>query len=181
MKITMSKQEQKQIYSLYEQKPILYNAGLALSLKSSEAAIILGQLIYWQGLGKDKDWTYKTIEEMKNETGLSRYKQDTAIKKLKALGLIEMELRGIPAKRHFHIDMKKIENSLSSLLDTNKLDGKKSPITNVDSPTSITKNNQRISSKNTQTNKNYKSFLKKKELLKRSVTPSYMKERESNE
>lgn len=175
------KQDQKQIYDLYGQKPISYNAGLALSLKSPEAAIILGQLLYWQGLGKNKVWTYKTIEEMKNETGLSRYKQDTAIKKLKLLGLIKIKLCGIPAKRHFHIDVEKVENLLNSLLDNNKLDGKSPPITDANSPTSITKSNQRISTKITQTNKNYKKFLKKKELLKRGLTPSYMKERKSNE
>ena len=44
-----------------------------------------------------------TIKEIEDEISLSRKQQDLVIKKLKDVGLIEIKVLGLPAKRHFKI------------------------------------------------------------------------------
>lgn len=70
----------------------------------------MAQLLYWWQKGSDKDWIYKTIKDIEEETALSRSEQDSAIKRLKQLGLIEVKLKKVPARRHFHLSLLKISN-----------------------------------------------------------------------
>lgn len=71
-----------------------------------EAVIILSKLLDWEGKQFDKRnfYIYKTINELKKETGLNRYKQTKGINLLKQYKLIEVVKKGIPAKRHFLLD-----------------------------------------------------------------------------
>lgn len=70
---------------------------------SFEATIILSKLLEWEGKQSDTRTFYihKTIKEMREETGLSRYKQEKGIKILKFCTLIEVVNKGMPRKRHF--------------------------------------------------------------------------------
>jgi hypothetical protein len=149
---------------MFQQKPIAYSAGLAHSLGSVESSILLGQLLYWNGLGRDKVWSFKTIAEMKLETGLSRSQQERVIGQLKSLGLIEVVRKSIPAKRHFKLNVQKIENYLaSSLQETSKLESDELSATDAQNLKATTKSNQR------NTSKGYQDFLRKREELKRRL------------
>lgn len=53
-------------------------------------------------------WIYSTIENMQKRTCLTKHEQDTAIKKLVKLGLIEVKVFGVPARRYFRVDGDKI-------------------------------------------------------------------------
>ena len=90
-------------------KPVAYNPELAKMLGGVKCGVFISQLLYWWEKGANPEWVYKTIDEMYQETGLSRREQDTALRKLVKLGIIEVKLKGIPAKRHFKIFNKLVE------------------------------------------------------------------------
>lgn len=69
-------------------KPIAYFPKLAKYLKDINAAIFLGQFVYWHDKAHDSLGVYKTSEEIEEETGLSYKEQLRARKILKGLGLI---------------------------------------------------------------------------------------------
>lgn len=107
---------QRRISKFFPKQPIAYQPGLSLVFNSVNAGILLSQLLYWHGKGRDRDgWTYKTIDEMKAETGLTRYQQETAIRTCVEAGILDYKLAGIPAKRHFKINLNELENQLPSL------------------------------------------------------------------
>ena len=111
---------QQQVRALFTNRPILYMPGLALIFGINEA-ILLSQLLYWRGKGRRPDNSfYKTHDELYRETGLSRDKQDRAIKKLKSYGFLVTKNKGIPQKRHFYIDMDMLVVTITNLLETNK-------------------------------------------------------------
>jgi hypothetical protein len=87
---------------------------LARFLGSVKAAILLCQLLYWHGKGEDDpEWFFKTIEELYEETGLTRYEQDSAIRKCKKRGFIEVRKKGIPSKRYFRVNLERLASELS--------------------------------------------------------------------
>ena len=142
----MSKKEtQKLIMNILGTKPIAFNADLAHALGSVDAGLLLSQLLYWDGKGWDPDWIYKTMKMIKKETGLSRREQDRAIKICKKYNLIEVKLKGIPAKRSFKIRTENIVellgNYFSSLSETDKQVCPKAPNSDVYNEQSNTKNN----------------------------------------
>lgn len=80
-----------------------------IKLVGLDATVLLGALAsqynYWRKCGKltDDGYFYSTQENLENDTSLSRYKQDTALKKLKDLGIIDIKVKGIPPTKHFKI------------------------------------------------------------------------------
>lgn len=99
-------------------RPIAYQPAFAQlragKVKSGPAAaVLLSQLVYWHNRMAG-EWLYKTREDIKKETGLSRDEQETARKRLVALGVLQEELRGVPATVHFKINTERLEALLLS-------------------------------------------------------------------
>lgn len=146
----MSQQDQKQIAKYFPNRPILYLAGLSIVLDSVNAGLMMSQLIFWSGKGGKKDgWIYKTMAEFKQETGLSRTQQETAIRICKEHGFIDYKLAGIPAKRHFKVNLKKIENMLPSLKESAKIHYPNPPLQYAGNLQTITENTQETTTKTT--------------------------------
>jgi hypothetical protein len=123
------------------------------------ASLLLSQLIFWNGKGMLKDgWTFKTIDEMEAETGLTRTMQDNAISKLNAYDFFEQKLAGIPAKRHFRIDLDILKKQLPSLKETYKLHYPNPPILSAAKQHSITEITQETTSQNTAVKVNEHNF-----------------------
>ncbi|WP_335978640.1 conserved phage C-terminal domain-containing protein [Fusobacterium polymorphum] len=61
------------------------------------------------GLSDEKGWFYKTAPSLEEETGLSKHKQSNIIDELIRLEILEQENKGMPMKRFFRINFKKIE------------------------------------------------------------------------
>lgn len=97
--------------SFFSERVIAYYPQLKKITGSIESALLLQQLLYWWDK-KGSETLYKTIDELEQETGLSRWEQATAIKTLKRKGFVSVELKGVPPKRHFVVDVEKIESSL---------------------------------------------------------------------
>ncbi len=107
---------QKIIAEILGTRPIAFNADLARALGSVKAGLLLSQLLYWHKKGKNHEWFYKTIEELEEETALSRAEQDAAIKICKKFKVLETKLKQIPAKRHFKLNIEKIIQLIESRL-----------------------------------------------------------------
>lgn len=61
------------------------------------------------GLADENGWFYKTAPSLEEETGLSKHKQSNIIDELIRLEILEQENKGMPMKRFFRINFKKIE------------------------------------------------------------------------
>lgn len=92
---------------------ISVNKHLAKTIGLVEACLF-GELIskykYYKTQGQliDDKWFYITIESIEENIGLTRDRQDPAIKKLVKIGLIEKKVMGLPGKRHFAINVQKL-------------------------------------------------------------------------
>ena len=53
------------------------------------------------------------MREMEEETMLSKFEQEVAIKKCKKMGILETKREGIPPKRHFKIKLDRLVRLLS--------------------------------------------------------------------
>lgn len=102
-------------------RPIAYNPAFA-KLKAGKvkagpvAAVFLSQLVYWHNR-MDGGWMYKTQADISSETALTRDEQETARKRLVALGVLEEDRRGVPATMHYRINTERLE---ALLLETAK-------------------------------------------------------------
>ena len=74
-----------------------------------EAAVMLSELyseyLYWEASNglTEAGYFYSTMENVKNNTGLTRARQDSAIKVLEEAGIIKKYVHGMPAKRYFKL------------------------------------------------------------------------------
>ena len=83
-----------------------------------------------QMMSTDDGWFYQTSDTLEELTTLSRYKQDNAIEQLEDAGILEKDVRGIPAKRYFKLDYKALANKIVN-----------------NSQTSVQKNDKQVSKK----------------------------------
>jgi hypothetical protein len=95
-------------------RPIAFRRALVDLTGSVNAALMLSQAIYWQERAYQKDgWWYKSIDEWQEETGLSRYEQQTARKKCRKYLL--SRLRDIPARLFWKVDRQALKGDLCAL------------------------------------------------------------------
>lgn len=86
-----------------------------------EAGFLLTTLIEASdGLANEDGWFYKTSPSLEEETGLSNHKQSKIIEELTKLGILEQENKGMPMKRYFRINFKKIEELVFKIQDLKK-------------------------------------------------------------
>lgn len=95
-------------------RPIAYHRCF-VPLVGATGAIFLSQTLYWSNRTSDTGgWFYKTQAEWEDETGLTRFEQETIRKKLRECGILEEKLSGLPAKLYFRLS----EERLSSMLES---------------------------------------------------------------
>jgi len=94
---------------------------VAIALGSVNAALMLCYLVHWEGKGWKRDgWIYKTMEEMRTGTGLTKNQQESARKILKQCGFIQVERKGTHGKLHYRVIIENIELHLARLLKSSK-------------------------------------------------------------
>ena len=87
---------------------VIYNRNLARNIGVNEAILYSELLSRWnyfkeRGQLTEDGFFFNTVKDLEDGTALSDYQQRRALNSLKEKGLIEMEVRGIPAKRYFRI------------------------------------------------------------------------------
>lgn len=121
----MSRSDQEKLAELAGNS-IRYVPAYALMIGSVKSGLMLSQLVYWHGMGKRYDgYFYKSVKEFEVETGMTRHEQDSAVRQLKSLGLIDVRLAGIPATRTFWVNIPTVQKMLTAWLRTSKLDSEK--------------------------------------------------------
>ena len=69
-------------------------------------------------MGVENGWFYQTADTVEEITTLSRHKQDQCIKQLEEVGVLEKDVRGMPAKRYFRFNYTRLANLISNFLQT---------------------------------------------------------------
>lgn len=104
----------KAIINLLMDRPVAYRPDLARILGGVKCAVFVCQMLYWTGKEARSDgFIWKTRVELEKETGLTRYEQEGARKKLLQLGVIEEKRAGIPAKMHYRVNLGVLESLIS--------------------------------------------------------------------
>lgn len=77
-------------------RPIAFQRSFVNFCNSITTALFLSQLVYWAHRTNDPEgWFWKTQEEWKEETGLSRYEQESARAKLRKLKILEEKKKAV--------------------------------------------------------------------------------------
>src|SRR5262249_40224493 len=105
------------VFALLGRGCVAFYPRLADLSASVTAALLLGQCLYWTRtvLRQHPDrngWVWKTSAAWGRETGLTRREQDSARRRLRALGLLAEQRRGMPAKRWFRLDLEALGRHL---------------------------------------------------------------------
>jgi hypothetical protein len=100
---------------LVGRRVVAYHPSFAAIGGGVTAGLLLAQLFYWHDRGSDPDgWIYKTQAEWEEETGLSRWEQETARRRLRERGLVEEKLAGLPARLYYRLDVERLIALLSA-------------------------------------------------------------------
>ena len=107
--------EDQQLLAQFD-KPIAFHRIFVTITGSVTAALMLSQLVYWTPrTDEDADgWIYKTRNDWFEEIGLSRDEQETARKVLRKKGLIDEQLKGVPAKLYYRVNLDALRKALFS-------------------------------------------------------------------
>ena len=86
-------------------------------------ALMLTALAEGEELTSNGDeWFYQTRDTIAKFTGLKKTKQDNALKVLIDLGIVDKKVVGIPAKRYFRLNEKKLLEVLKEIESKKLLD-----------------------------------------------------------
>ena len=101
---------------------VVYYPRVAEVCGNIKSAILLSQALSWtsgylrQNPGRE-GWFWKTREEWFLETGLSRWEQESARKRLRKLGVLEEKRMGAPPKLFFRVNLDQLGRLLSTRFD----------------------------------------------------------------
>jgi hypothetical protein len=106
---TLPHQQQAQshrqkVKDLLPNRTVGYSPDLARAVGGATIGLFLSQLLFLSDKGANPEgWVYKSEAEMSRETGLTKREQQTARRKLLALGVIAIERRGFRFSYHFKV------------------------------------------------------------------------------
>lgn len=106
---------------------IVVNKSLAREIGLIES-VVLGELAseydHWKATGDlDDGYFYSTVDNLSENTTLSKYQQRSALDNLKAKGIIDVTVKGLPAKRYIKINEEQVEKLLKNKLSKNSPTG----------------------------------------------------------
>src|SRR5918999_1842545 len=94
----------QKVKDLLPNQTVAYSPYLARAVGGATTGLFLSQLLFLSDKGANPEgWIYKSEAEMGRETGLTKREQQTARRKLLALGVIQIVRRGFKFTYHFKI------------------------------------------------------------------------------
>jgi len=112
-------------------RPIAYHRVYAV-FAGVTGAVFLSQAIHWTPRTRDEEgWFYKSRNQWTEETGLTRYEQETARKKLRKLGILEEKKEGMPNKLFYRVNPSRMNFFLYNTSSTD-MDGGNHPTSRVE-------------------------------------------------
>jgi hypothetical protein len=99
----------QKIKDMLPHRVVGYSPDLARMVGGATTGLFLSQLLYLSDKGHNPEgWVYKSEQEMGQETGLSKREQQTARRKLLALGVISIMRGGFRNTYHFKVIWEKL-------------------------------------------------------------------------
>jgi hypothetical protein len=107
--------------------PITFHRCLVPVAGGVTAALLLSQAIWLNETQAQftQGWFMCSQEQWTQETGLSRWEQETARRELRVAGLIEERLVGMPAKLWFRVCPQAIRRAMEAVLAQRRADDKR--------------------------------------------------------
>jgi hypothetical protein len=94
----------QKVKDLLPNRIVGYSPDLARAVGGATIGLFLSQLLFLSDKGANPEgWVYKSEAEMKQETGLTKREQQTARRKLLALGVIAIVRQGFKFTYHFKV------------------------------------------------------------------------------
>jgi DnaA N-terminal domain len=94
----------QKVKDLLPNRTVGYSPDLARAVGGATIGLFLSQLLFLSDKGANPEgWVYKSEAEMGRETGLTKREQQTARRKLLALGVIQIVRQGFKFTYHFRI------------------------------------------------------------------------------
>jgi hypothetical protein len=91
--------------------PVAYYPRLAIALGGVKEALFVCQLLYWEGKQSDsKRWILKSLEEIRSETGLSRYEQEGVRRTLEKEGILESRYERLEHRLYFRVNLARLSD-----------------------------------------------------------------------
>lgn len=105
-------------------RPVFYYPLIGRALRNNDAAVFLGNFMYWEGKQADKSegFIFKNSNEIFHETGLKRSRQESARKVLCKLGILEEKKEGYPPKIYYRFNWEALDKVLSDFVNTDDKD-----------------------------------------------------------
>jgi hypothetical protein len=91
--------------------PVAYYPRLAIALGGVKEAVFVCQLLYWEGKQSDSErWIHKSLEEIRSETGLSRYEQEGVRRTLEKEGILESRYERLEHRLYFRVNLARLSD-----------------------------------------------------------------------
>ena len=89
-------------------RPLIRKFNLNTAVMLSE---IYSEYKYWEDRNELQKggWFYSTVENMANNTGLSKHQQLVACKEMVEYGVVKIKYHGMPKKRYFKLNMSALD------------------------------------------------------------------------
>jgi hypothetical protein len=107
----------QKVKEMLPNRTVGYSPDLARAVGGATVGLFLSQLLFLSDKGDDPNgWIYKSEAEMHRETGLTKREQQTARRKLLALGVIQIVRRGWKNTYHFRIVWERLYQVIEQFL-----------------------------------------------------------------
>ena len=91
--------------------PVAYYPRLAIALGGVKEAVFVCQLLYWEGKQSHSErWIHKSLEEIRSETGLSRYEQEGVRRTLEKEGILESRYERLEHRLYFRVNLARLSD-----------------------------------------------------------------------
>ena len=141
------------VVQLLAQKNFITYSKVIAKLYGVNAAILLGAMCGYQSCHNDEEF-YKTQDEISDDTCLGIYEIKEGLKILKAVGILRVTRKGMPAQKYYYVTA----NKLAEILLTSEVKITQQDVENSDNNTSSS-NNINIQKKKEEKNNNKRATV----------------------
>ena len=103
-------------------RPVAFHRVLAEVAGTVGGGVFLSQAVYWSSRTTDPArWFHKSAGEWNEETAIRQDELTSIRARLQKLGIIEYEVRGLPAKGWYRVNMAALEAAVEAAIEARKL------------------------------------------------------------
>src|SRR5918996_1209447 len=123
----IAQNHRQKVKDLLPNRTVGYSPDLARMVGGATTGLFLSQLLFLSDKGANPEgWVYKSEQEMGKETGLTKREQQTARRKLLALGVIAIMRGGWKNTYHFKVIWEKLYQVIAGIKQPQSVSTEKS-------------------------------------------------------